>query len=113
VLACVARLQVSHVPARDRLTTGVQAPPTLSGKAIAWNMDTPSLRHGATPGKPAVRQAHGGTIWRGRKKPGENQSPFGATTRRRAPLLSDNLSAVQTLCPHKARQPPSHGMITL
>lgn len=29
-LACVVRLQVANVPARNRCTTGVQAPPTLS-----------------------------------------------------------------------------------
>ncbi len=45
VFACVARLQVSQVPARDRRAAGVEAPPKLSVKAITWNVERPSVRH--------------------------------------------------------------------
>jgi hypothetical protein len=45
VFACVARLQASNVPARDRRAAGVQVPPKLSVNAITWNVERPSVRH--------------------------------------------------------------------
>jgi hypothetical protein len=39
VFACVAKLQVSNVPARDCRATGVQVPPKLSEKVITWNVE--------------------------------------------------------------------------
>lgn len=64
-LACVVRLQVSNVSARNCLTTGVQAPPTLSTQnenAERGKVVTPPGP--AIPGKPTVRQADGGTAMR-------------------------------------------------
>lgn len=72
MFACVVRLQVSNIPARDRMATGVQVPSKLSEKAITWNVEKSSLRHVATHGKPTARQAHGGTTMRGWNK----QRPF-------------------------------------
>ena len=53
---------------RDRLATGVQIPPTSSDKSITWNVERPSVRRDTQHGKPTARQAHGGTVVRGRKK---------------------------------------------
>ncbi len=66
--ACVARLQISTVSARDCRATGVQVPPKLSVKAITWNVEKSSLRRDAVHGKPTVRQAHGGATLRSQKK---------------------------------------------
>jgi hypothetical protein len=45
VFACVARVQVYNVPARDRRAAGVQVPPKLSVKTITRNVERPSVRH--------------------------------------------------------------------
>jgi len=72
-LACVVRLQVSNVPARDCLTTGVQVPPKLSTQSE--NAERGKV---VTPPCPAIhgwlteRQAYGGASMRGRNK----QMPF-------------------------------------
>src|SRR3990172_3233660 len=72
VFACVAKMQVSNIPARG-LESHRRPGPTYFVRSDCEERGKAVSPPGATPGKPTVRQAQGGTARRSRKK----QTPLG------------------------------------
>ena len=62
------RMQVTNVPARNPISTGVQVPPKLSAKVETWNVGTQSFRPVQHRAGITVRRAVGKNGLRDRKK---------------------------------------------